>query len=80
VILRVPRSEEIAVPLAEQDTWAPRLHEYCARRGIALVDPTAVFLERMDAGDQIYHHHFTPAGHRAFADAFVEAFLALQRP
>jgi hypothetical protein len=72
VILRVPRGESVvAEPLETQDTWAARLHAYCARRGVALVDPTPFFLARQNAGEKMYHDHFTPAGHRAFADAFV---------
>ncbi len=75
VVLRVPRQEAVAIPLAEQDTWAPRLHAYCERRAIPLVDPTPYFVPRMQAGQQIYFDHFTPLGHRLFADAFVNYWL-----
>jgi len=76
VVLHVPRGNEVLhTPIAEQDTWASRLHAYCAARGMALVDPTPVFVARMDAGQAMYHNHFTPAGHRAFAEAFVNYLL-----
>ena len=75
VIFRVPREEVVAVPLPEQDAWAPRLHEYCARRGIPLVDPTPYFVARMASGDAVYGDHFTALGHRLFADAFVDYWL-----
>ena len=75
VILRVPREEVVTVPLAQQDAWAPRLHDYCARRNIPLIDPTPLFVPRVAAGDQIYFDHFTALGHRLFADAFVNYWL-----
>ncbi len=76
VIARVPREEVVAVPLAEQDAWAPRLHLYCARRNIPLVDPTPQFVPRMTAGERVYDDHFTALGHRLFAEAFVGYWLA----
>ena len=76
VILRVPREEVVSTPLAGQDSWAPRLHDYCARRGIPLVDPTPLFVPRIAAGEQVYFDHFTALGHRLFADAFVNYWLA----
>lgn len=76
IILRVPREQEVAVPLAEQDTWAPRLHDYCARRAIPLVDPTPLFIPRMAAGEAIYDDHYTSLGNRVSAEAFVDYFLA----
>ncbi|HEX6791431.1 MAG TPA: SGNH/GDSL hydrolase family protein [Candidatus Krumholzibacteria bacterium] len=76
VILRVPRGNEVLrTPMAEQDTWAARLTDYCKERGVPLVDPTPRFVERMDAGETMYHDHFTPEGHRAFAQAFVDYLL-----
>jgi hypothetical protein len=76
VIARVPRGEDVvAEPLETQDTWAARLHDWCARTGTALVDPTPFFLARRQAGEKMYHDHFTPAGHRAFADAFAAFVL-----
>jgi len=75
VIMNVPREEVVAVPLAQQDSWAPRLHAYCARTGIPLVDPTPLFVPRMAAGEKVYYDHFTPLGHRLFADAFVSYWL-----
>lgn len=76
IILRVPREEVVAVPLSEQDAWAPRLHVYCERRGIPLIDPTPLFVPRMAAGEAVYYDHFTPLGHRLFAEAFVDYWLA----
>jgi hypothetical protein len=76
VILRVPREEVIAEPLAGQDSWAPRLHDYCARRAIPLVDPTPLFVPRIAAGESIYYDHFTPLGNRVFGEAFVGYWLA----
>jgi hypothetical protein len=76
VVLHVPRGEEVLrVPFAEQDTWATRLEAYCATRHIPLVEPTALFVKREDAGQKMYHNHFTPDGHRAFAEAFVDYLL-----
>ncbi len=76
VVMQVPRGNDVLrTPVAEQDSWASRLHAYCADRGIPLVDPTAVFVARVDAGETMYHHHLTPEGHRAFAQAFVNYLL-----
>jgi len=75
VVMRVPREEVVADPLRGQDSWAPRLHEYCARREIPLVDPTPLMLPRLRAGEKIYYDHFTPFGHRVFADAFIDYWL-----
>ncbi len=75
VVMRVPREEVVADPLRGQDSWAPRLHEYCARRDIPLVDPTPLMLPRLRAGEKIYYDHFTPLGHRVFADAFIDYWL-----
>lgn len=75
VIMRVPREEVVAAPLEGQDSWAPRLHAYCGRRGIPLVDPTSGMVPHIKAGEKVYYDHFTPLGHRVFADAFVEYWL-----
>ena len=76
VVMHVPRGEEVLrIPFAEQDTWATRLQAYCATRHIPLVEPTALFLKREDAGQKMYHNHFTPDGHRAFAESFVDYLL-----
>jgi hypothetical protein len=74
VIVRVPREGVLAEALETQDSWAPRLHRYCDRHGVPLVDPTPWFLDRMKIGEKMYDDHFTPAGHRAFADALVAYF------
>ncbi len=80
VILRVPREEVVSAPLAGQDSWAPRLHDYCARRGIPLVDPTPLFVPRIAAGEKVYYDHFTVLGNRLFADAFVSYWLTRDTP
>jgi hypothetical protein len=75
IVMRVPREAALLQPLDGQDTWAPRLHAYCARVGIPLIDPTPYLAERKRAGHKIYDDHFSPDGHQAFAAAFV-SFLA----
>jgi len=76
VVMHVPRGEEVlGVPFAQQDTWATRLEAYCATRHLPLVEPTALFVKREAEGQKMYHNHFTPDGHRAFAEAFVEYLL-----
>jgi hypothetical protein len=76
MVMHVPRGEEVLrVPFAQQDTWTTRLQSYCETRHIPLVEPTPLFVAREDAGEKMYHNHFTSDGHRAFADAFVEYFL-----
>ena len=75
VILRVPREEVVTAPLAGQDSWAPRLHAYCSRRNIPLIDPTPGMIPHVQRGEKIYYDHFTSLGHRVFADAFVSYWL-----
>jgi hypothetical protein len=73
VVMHVPRGEEVLhTPLAQQDTWATRLASYCESRHIPLVEPTPLFVAREAAGEKMYHNHFTPEGHRAFAQSFVD--------
>jgi len=43
-------------------------------------DPTErdryeIAVKREDAGQKMYHNHFTPDGHRAFAESFVDYLL-----
>ncbi|HEU4364313.1 MAG TPA: hypothetical protein VFT13_02490 [Candidatus Krumholzibacteria bacterium] len=78
VVIRVPREEVLLVPLAGQDSWSPRLHAYCARAGVALIDPTLYLAERQRAGHEVYYDHFTPQGHHAFAEAFVSFVMAAE--
>lgn len=76
VVMHVPRGEEVLhIPFAEQDTWATRLQAYCTSRQIPLVEPTALFVKQEAQGRKMYHNHFTPDGHRAFAEAFVDYFV-----
>jgi hypothetical protein len=76
VVMRVPREEVLLQPLAEQDSWAPALHAFCARERIPLVDPTPYLAERERAGHEVYYDHLTREGHRVFAAAFVSFLLA----
>jgi hypothetical protein len=77
VVMHVPRGPDVLrTPVAEQDSWASRLSAYCKERGIPLVEPTSRFVARMDAGEKMYHNHFTPEGHRAFAQSFVDYRVA----
>lgn len=75
VIIYVPKERLIHKPIDEQDSWAGWLHEYCNSRGITLVDPSRQLVSRRDGGEEVYYDHFTSAGHRAVADAFLERFL-----
>jgi len=73
VVMHVPRGEDVLrIPFAQQDTWATHLQGYCAARHIPLIEPTPLFVAREDAGEKMYRNHFTPEGHRAFAQAFVD--------
>ena len=78
IVLRVPREEVLLEPLQGQDSWAPELHDFCAREGIPLVDPTPFLAERARAGQPMYYDHFTREGHQAFAHAFVGFLLAAE--
>jgi hypothetical protein len=78
LVYRVPREEVLLEPLEGQDSWAPRLHEFCARSGIPLIDPTPYLAERARAGHEVYYDHFTSEGHRAFAESFVSFLLAAE--
>lgn len=79
-VMRVPREEVLAEPLAGQDSWAPFLHAFCAREGITLIDPTPYLTERARSGRPVYDDHFTPDGHHAFADAFASFMVAAACP
>jgi hypothetical protein len=77
VVMHVPRGNEILrTEIGNQDTWALRLHMYCNARGVPLIEPTPRFVARMDAGETMYHNHFTPDGHRAFAQSFVDYLVS----
>ena len=72
VIMHVPRGEDVLrIPIAAQDTWASHLQAYCTARKVPYVEPASLFVAREDAGQTMYHNHFTPDGHRAFAESFV---------
>ena len=80
IIMNVPRGEEVlSVPIPERDSWASHLQAYCNDRGIPLIEPTDIFLEREKTGVKMYHDHFTRDGHRAFADAFERYFIESNR-
>jgi len=78
LVLRVPREEVLLQPLAGQDSWAPALHDLCARHGITLIDPTPYLAEPERSGQRMYYDHFTREGHEAFAEAFVGFLLAAE--
>jgi hypothetical protein len=80
VVARVPREEVVADPLDTQDSWALPLHLYCERNDIPLVDPTPLFLDRMQAGEDMFYDHFTFDGHRAFADVLTAYFRGASLP
>ena len=74
-ILRVPRAIELEKPLDEQDAFAPRLHAFCDSAGIALLDPTPRLLAGRREGREMYDDHFTPDGHAAVSEVFVDWLL-----
>jgi hypothetical protein len=43
-------------------------------RGIPMIDPTDELIAMNDSGKPVFHDHFTPDGHVAFARAFVAWF------
>jgi hypothetical protein len=71
VVMYVPKERHMDKPIEEQDSWALWLHEYCTDRDIPLVDPSSELVARRDRGEEVFYDHFTPAGHRAVADAFL---------
>lgn len=73
-VMYVPKERHMDKPIEEQDSWAKWLYDYCSDRGITLIDPSHVLVERRDSGEEVYYDHFTSAGHRAVADAFLELF------
>jgi hypothetical protein len=80
VVMHVPRGEEVLrIPFAEQDTWATRLEAWCRARNVPLIEPTPLFVKREDAGQKMYLNHFTPDGHRAFAESFVTYLVTSAR-
>jgi hypothetical protein len=80
VVMHVPRGEEVLrIPFAQQDTWATHLQGYCASRHIPLVEPTPLFVAREDKGETMYYNHFTPEGHQAFAQSFVDYLVKSAR-
>ncbi len=74
IVMYVPKERHMDKPIEDQDSWAMWLHDYCNGRGITLVDPSSVLVERRDQGEEVFYDHFTSAGHRAVADAFLELF------
>ncbi len=79
VIMYVPSQRELGKPEDQQDSWLPWLREFCLDRGIGLVDPSPELIARRDSGQEVYYDHFTPAGHAALSEAFIDrlGFLAL---
>ena len=72
VVLYIPRAKYMHLPIDEQDSWARWTREYCSERGIPLVDPTQELVARQERGEEVIYDHFTPVGHRAVADAFLD--------
>jgi hypothetical protein len=73
-IAYVPREDQLGTPPDQQDSWILRVKEYCSRADIPFLDPSPQFVVRERKGEQTFHDHFSAAGHRAFADAFVQFF------
>lgn len=76
VIMYIPSQREMAKPLDEQDSWLPWLIAYCAKNDVPLVDPSPNLVAAKRRGVEVFYDHFTPAGHRCAADAFVAWYRA----
>jgi hypothetical protein len=74
VVAYVPRQLEMPKPSVDQDSWKPWLETFCMERGIPMIDPTDELIAMNDSGKPVFHDHFTPDGHVAFARAFVAWF------
>ncbi len=74
VILYVPRQTEWHKKTEDQDSWKPWLEHVCQKLHIDFIDPSESFRKFAQTGAQIYEDHFTPIGHQAFADSFVNWF------
>lgn len=70
-ILYVPRENEMAKPVAEQDSWAPWLFDFCASHGIRVIDPSQRLVRAEAQGGDMYFDHFTAEGHAQVAEAFL---------
>jgi hypothetical protein len=73
-ILYVPRGGEWRKKKELQDSWKPWLASFCKKNNINFIDPTASFFAAERNGAEIYYDHFTTAGHKAFAEAFIRWF------
>ncbi len=65
----------MALPYAEQDSWAQWMDSVCRERGVDFVDPSRAFLSELEGGGEVYYDHMTPAGHAAFARTLADYFL-----
>ena len=73
-VLYVPRQSEFKKPIVQQDSWKLWLQTLCRDSRISFIDPTNAFMRNEAAGAPVYYDHFTPAGHKVFAAAFVQWF------
>jgi len=71
-VLYIPREPDLAIPAAEQDSWAGWLFELCRREHIPLIDPSQALLAQQRLGREIYYDHLSAAGHDAVAASFVD--------
>lgn len=73
-MLYIPDSREWRQETALQDSWKPWLERLCQQLNIDFIDPAKSFLAAANNGAEIYFDHFTPDGHNAFAEAFLDWF------
>ncbi|MEE9271590.1 MAG: SGNH/GDSL hydrolase family protein [Candidatus Krumholzibacteria bacterium] len=79
VVAYIPRLQQMALPYAEQDSWAQWMDSVCRERGVDFVDPSRAFLSELEGGGEVYYDHMTPAGHAAFARTLADYFLQTSR-
>lgn len=72
----MPREREMEKTSSAQDSWKLWLKTFCDARGISMIDPTNELVAMRYSGKPVFSDHLTPDGHAAFAQAFVEWFLA----
>lgn len=73
LVLYVPRGDDqLRGVLPAADTWLPWLSDTCRRLDLPLVDPSAALRAALDAGEEVYSDHWTPAGHRVVASVLAD--------
>ena len=70
------KEQEMEKPTEDQDSWKPWLEDLCSKNGIVFIDPTPDLLKMKQSGKDVYYDHFTRDGHVAFAESFVDWFIA----